>query len=264
MTLLLVEDLTKLFGGLAAVSDLDLQLEPGRIVGLIGPNGAGKSTVLNMIGGTYRPTRGRITFHGREITRRPAHYRARLGIARVFQENILFKEFTALENVMVGFHLRQRLSPAEIFRFGSGRTGYQATFLAQGRTLLEQVGLADDLDTPAGSLPHGRQRILSLAIGRATGARLLLLDEPLTGLNAEEISAMSDLIRAMKTKDGLTCLVVEHNVKAIMGLCDYIYVLDFGRRIARGTPEEIARNPQVIKAYLGADEDSDWAGGLSV
>jgi branched-chain amino acid transport system ATP-binding protein len=264
MPLLSSEGLTKQFGGLYAVVDLDLNLDPGRIVGLIGPNGAGKSTALNMLGGTYLPTRGRITFDGREITRRPAHYRARLGIARVFQENILFKEFTVLENVMVGFHLQSRMSPVEFFRFSSDRTGFGKKFLSQGRSLLEQVGLAGDLETPAGSLPHGRQRILSLAIGRATGARLLLLDEPLTGLNAEEISTMSDLIRAMKRDHGLTCLVVEHNVKAIMGLCDRIYVLDFGRQIAEGTPEEIARHPQVIKAYLGAEEDSDWAGRLTV
>lgn len=263
MALLLAEGLTKLFGGLAAVIDLDLRLDPGQIVGLIGPNGAGKSTALNMIGGTYLPTRGRITFNGLEISRRPAHYRARLGIARVFQENILFKEFTVLENVMVGFHLQNRMSLSEFFRFSPSRTGYGEKFLAQGRALLEQVGLAGDLETTAGNLPHGRQRILSLAIGRATGARLLLLDEPLTGLNAEEISTMSDLIRTMKTDHGLTCLVVEHNVKAIMGLCDRIHVLDFGRRIAEGTPDEIARHPQVIKAYLGAEEDSDWAGRLT-
>ncbi len=263
MALLSAEGLTKIFGGLAAVVDLDIKLDPGQIVGLIGPNGAGKSTALNMIGGTYLPTRGRITFSGREITRRPAHYRARLGIARVFQENILFKEFTVLENVMVGFHLKKRMGPADLFRFTAGRTGYGAGSLAQGRALLEQVGLADDLETPAGNLPHGRQRILSLAIGRATGAQLLLLDEPLTGLNAEEISTMSELIRTLKTEHGITCLVVEHNVKALMGLCDRIYVLNFGRRIAEGTPEEIARHPQVIKAYLGAEEDSDWAGRLT-
>ena len=178
MTALLeMKGLTKLFGGLAAVTELDLELEEGLILGLIGPNGAGKSTVMNMIGGTYPPSRGRITFRGRDITRWPDFKRAGLGVARVFQENILFNEFSALENVMVGFHLKKSLGLKELFKLHPGRTGYERDLLDQGRALLEQTGLAEAVDVPAGSLSHGGQRILSLAIARASNPRLLLLDE---------------------------------------------------------------------------------------
>ncbi len=262
MHLLETVGLTKMFGGLAAVVDLDIAMDPGRIVGLIGPNGAGKSTVLNMLGGTYRPSKGRIIFGGQEIARLPVHQRAALGIARVFQENILFSEFTALENIMVGFHLQKRMSPARIFKIQASRTGYDPKFLDRGRVMLEQIGLAEEVDAPAGDLPHGKQRILSLAIARATGPRLFLLDEPLTGLNAEEVASMVALIKRMRREDGITCLVVEHNVRAVMGLCDEIFVLCFGRKIASGKPEEVANHPQVIEAYLGTDEALNWAGQL--
>ena len=253
-----------MFGGLAAVVDLDLAIEPGRIVGLIGPNGAGKSTALNMVGGTYGPSRGRVVFQGREVTRLPAHRRAGLGMARVFQENILFSDFSALENLMVGFHLRKRMGLADMVRLRSGRTGYDQKSLDQGRTILKQTGLANEINLPAGGLPHGKQRILSLAMARATRPRLLLLDEPLTGLNAQETAAMAALIQRMRQEEGVTCLVVEHNVKAVMDLCDEIIVLDFGRRIASGSPDMIVRHPRVIEAYLGTDETSTWAGQLDL
>ena len=258
--LLKTEKLCKVFGGLAAVMDLDLTLDEGLIVGLIGPNGAGKSTVMNMIGGAYRPTRGRITCFGRDITRWPSHQRAGLGIARVFQENILFNQFSVLENVMVGFHLKKRLGPADLFRFRAGRTGYDPAMLDQGRAMLEHMGLGGVSEVPAGSLPHGGQRILSLAIARAAEPRLLLLDEPLTGLNAEEVAGMTALIKRLRDESGITCLVVEHNVKEVMGLCDRIVVLDFGSKIAEGLPGEIAGHPRVIEAYLGDEDISQWTG----
>ncbi len=255
MGILQIRQLTRFFGGLAAVLNLDMAADQGRIAGLIGPNGAGKSTVLNMIGGTLMPSRGEILFDGNDVTRLPSHKRAQLGIGRVFQENLLFNGFTVLENVLVGFHLKFRKRLTDILmktRFGSAE---EADLKAKALETLAFVGLESYADELSLNLPHGRQRLLSLAIALATQPRLLLLDEPLTGMNAEEVENMLAMIRAVREQKGITCIIIEHNLKAVMGLCEWITVLNFGKKIAEGTPGEIVENPVVTEAYLGTEED---------
>ena len=255
MAFLEIRRLTRFFGGLAAVLELDMDISRSQIVGLIGPNGAGKSTVLNMIGGTLLPSQGQVIFDGEEITKLPSHQRNQRGIARVFQENLLFSSFTVLENVLVGCHLQTRIGLSSIFlNTRSNRTQEEAM---QERALntLEFVGLAQYADELANNLPHGRQRLLALTIALATQPKLILLDEPVTGMNAEEVGNMLSMIRAMRDEKGVTCIIIEHNLRAVMGLCDRIAVLNFGTKIAEGTPQEIVENPAVMEAYLGAEED---------
>ena len=255
MTFLEINGLTKLFGGLAAVTELDISVDQGKIFGLIGPNGAGKSTVLNMISGTIKPTRGRIVFNDEEITNFPSHRRAQRGIGRVFQEDILFENFSALENVKVGLHLRSSNNFADVF-FRARSTRIQEKKLNEiALSILEFVGLKEYSNEFAVNLPHGRQRLLSLAIALAIQPQLLLLDEPLTGMNPKEIEVMLTMIRSLREQRGITCMLIEHNLKAVMGLCDRIAVLNFGKKIAEGSPEEIVENQTVIEAYLGTEED---------
>ncbi|MEW5722337.1 MAG: ABC transporter ATP-binding protein [Thermodesulfobacteriota bacterium] len=238
-----------------AVHRLNMEVGQDRIVGLIGPNGAGKSTVLNIIDGALRPSRGEVVFNGEEITKLPTHQRARRGIARVFQENLLFSRFSVLENVQVGFHLQTRMNLGRIFlRSGSYRR-QEKVLQEKALETLEFVGLAPFADESAVNLPHGRQRLLSLAVALATGPRLLLLDEPLTGMNAQEVETMLNMVRALRKKKGITCIIIEHNLKAIMGLCDRIAVLNFGSKIAEGPPEEIVKDPAVMEAYLGTEDN---------
>ena len=250
-----IRKLTRFFGGLAAVMELDMDVGQGQLFGLIGPNGAGKTTVLNMIGGILRPSRGQIIFDGAEVTKLPPHLKARQGIARVFQENLLFRSFTALENVQVGYHMQTKIDFSSIFlETRSNRTQEKAL---QQRALdtLDFVGLGQYSNELAINLPHGRQRLLALAIALGTQPQLLLLDEPVTGMNSEEVETMLSMIRALREQRGITCIIIEHNLKAVMGLCDRIAVLHFGRKIAEGPPEEIADNPAVMEAYLGKEED---------
>jgi branched-chain amino acid transport system ATP-binding protein len=246
--------LSRFFGGLAAVLDLDLAIDRGQIYGLIGPNGAGKSTVLNMIGGTMRPTYGEVAFDGHGMTGLPAHEHARRGIARVFQENTLFSGFTVLQNVRVGHHLQSDVSLGSVFVNTRAHRSNEEMLKDKSMETLRFVGLSDYAGDMAMNLPHGRQRLLCLAIALATEPKLLLLDEPLTGMNADEIKDMLQKIRALKER-GLTCILIEHNLRAVMGLCDRIAVLNFGQKIAEGTPEEVVRNPAVVEAYLGTEDD---------
>ena len=250
-----VHRLAKFFGGLAAVVELNLDVMQGQIVGLIGPNGAGKSTVLNMIGGTISPDRGKIIFKGEDITNLPPYQRAQRGIARVFQENLLFGNFTALENVLVGFHLHSRMGFAQRLFNPQFTRSKEKVLREKGSQILQYVGLVEDAVTLAINLPHGKQRLLGLAVALATQPQLLLLDEPVTGMNAEEVEGMVAMIKALREKKGLTCIVVEHNLRAMMGLCDQIVVLNFGEKIAEGKPKAIIENQAVIEAYLGAEQD---------
>jgi branched-chain amino acid transport system ATP-binding protein len=254
MSFLEVRKLTRFFGGLAAVMDLDMDVQPGRIFGLIGPNGAGKSTVLNILGGSLRPSRGRIIFKGEDMTRLPAHERTRLGIARVFQENLLFRSFSVLENVLVGYHLQSKKDPSSILFMTRSRKKEEKELESKALETLDFVGLGQYANEPATNLPHGRQRLLALATALAAQPRLLLLDEPVTGMNAEEIETMLKMIRTLRDRRGITCIIIEHNLKAVMGLCDRIAVLNFGIKIAEGSPEEIVEIPAVMEAYLGKDE----------
>lgn len=250
-----IRKLTKFFGGLAAVMELDMDVSQGQLFGLIGPNGAGKSTVLNMIGGTLRPTHGQIIFNGEEVTNLPSHLRARQGIARVFQENLLFSSFTVLENVQVGYHLQSRIGFSSIFLRTRSNRIQEKALEQKALDTLEFVGLGQYSNELAINLPHGRQRLLGLAIALAAQPQLLLLDEPVTGMAAEEVEIMLSMIRALREQRGITCIIIEHNLRAVMGLCDRIAVLHFGRKIAEGSPEEIVENPAVMEAYLGKEED---------
>jgi branched-chain amino acid transport system ATP-binding protein len=256
MALLEVRGLTKNFGGLAAVSELDFDVNEGEVLGIIGPNGAGKSTVFNLISGAIPPTSGTLTFRDRGITGLPPHRVAKSGITRVYQGNVLFPNFTVLTNVLIGMHLHTQLGLFG-FLFGSpsARRREKALYL-KAMEILELVGLAGEADKTASSQPHGNQRHLCLAIALAADPKLLLLDEPVTGMNTEEVSGMMETIKELKKEKGLTSIVVEHNMKAVMGLCDRIVTISYGKKIAEGTPAEIAANPAVIEAYLGAEQDA--------
>lgn len=255
MSFLEIRKLTRFFGGLTAVMELDMDVTQGQIFGLIGPNGAGKSTVLNMIGGILRPNRGQIIFDGAEVTKLPPHLKAQRGIARVFQENLLFSSFTVLENVQVGYHLQTRIDLSSIFLKKRSNRIEEKALQRRALDTLGFVGLAQYSNELAINLPHGRQRFLALAIALAAQPQLLLLDEPVTGMAAEEVETMLNMIRALREQRGITCIIIEHNLKAVMGLCDRIAVLNFGRKIAEGPPEEIVENPAVMEAYLGKEED---------
>lgn len=249
--------LTKYFGGLAAVVDLNLNVRQKEVFGLIGPNGAGKTTILNMIAGSLRPKGGKVIFKGENVTKLLPHSRAQRGIARVFQANTVFPDITVETNVRVGFHLHSGIGFWEAF-FGRKRSIDNREKLLYEKTMeiLRLVGLYEERDKVATSLPHASQRILCLAIALAAEPSLLLLDEPVTGMDAEEVAAMLSVIRALRDERGITCIVVEHNIRAVMNVCERIAVVNYGRKIAEGSPAEISENPAVIEAYLGVEEDA--------
>lgn len=249
--------LTKNFGGLAAVVDLNLNVHQKEIFGLIGPNGAGKSTILNMIAGSLRPTSGKVIFKGENVTTSPPHYRAKRGIARVFQANTIFPDISVATNLRVGFYLHSLIGFWEVF-FGRRRSIDNREKLISEKTteILQLVGLYEERDEIATSLPHASQRILCLATALATEPSLLLLDEPVTGMNVEEVATMLSVIRLLRDERGITCILVEHNIRAVMNVCERIAVVNYGRKIAEGSPREISENPAVIEAYLGVEEDA--------
>jgi branched-chain amino acid transport system ATP-binding protein len=256
MALLEVRGLTKRFGGLAAVSGLDFDVNEGEILGIIGPNGAGKSTVFNMICGSLSPTSGTLIFCDENITGLPPHQIAKRGITRLFQGNVLFHKFTIVKNVLIGLHLHTQLGLFG-FLFGSPASHRREKVLySKAMEILELVGLTNEADKIASSQPHGNQRLVCLAIALAAEPKLLLLDEPVTGMNAQEVSDMLATIRKLRKEKGITSIVVEHNMKAVMGLCDRIVTISYGKKIAEGSPKEISANPAVIEAYLGAEQDA--------
>jgi len=249
--LLEIEGLTKKFGGLSAVNNFDISVGEGEIVGLIGPNGAGKSTVFNLITGVLPVTSGTVKFRDLDITRKQPDQVAALGIGRTFQLNPLFHEFTVLENVTSSFDLHPHSSLADIF-FSTPKYRRNEKFIQEmAHQILEIVGLSDEADELARNLAHGHQKMLGVARALATKPTLLLLDEPLAGMNPSEIQHSLDAIRGMRD-NGITVLIVEHNMQ-ILSLCDRVVVISFGQKICEGPPEEVRSNQEVISAYFGAD-----------
>ena len=258
-SLLELHAVSRHFGGLAAVADLSMEVAAGTVHGLIGPNGAGKSTVFNLISGVLPLTSGEIRFKGQRISGlRPADI-CRRGIARTFQATTVFSEYTVLENLMVAGQPRADDGTlAALVRSARYRRGEVMAY-ERARELLAPFRLDAVANRVAGSLPHRDQKALSVAMALATGAEIVLLDEPLAGLAMQETRDVMDLLRTLRRRE-LTVLLVEHDMRAVMGLCDRITVLDHGTRIAQGTPSEVQSNPAVVEAYLGAAMESE-AGG---
>lgn len=246
-----LDHLVMQFGGLTAVKDFSIVIEPGELVGLIGPNGAGKTTVFNMITGFLTPTSGTVRWNGRDITGLPPHQVTALGIARTFQNIRLFVDMTVLENVMVSFHhtIRSKFWKAMVGLPSHKRE--EARIEKEARGFLEELHLAHLTDEKAGALPYGQQRRLEIARALAARPKLLLLDEPAAGMNPQETMELAQLVREIRERHHLTIFLIEHDMKFVMGLCERIKVLDYGITIAEGSPAEIQRHPDVIKAYLG-------------
>ena len=273
-----LENITMQFGGVVAINDLSMRIDEGEIVALIGPNGAGKTTAFNCVTGVYEPTNGAVYFHDKVIAAAhptgkmkrmyagndPEKFKGmhvvmtpdkitKMGIARTFQNIRLFKSQTAFENVLIATHLR-RTSNFLTATFRLNRKEEKA-MREKAMSLLETVGLKDEADELATSLPYGKQRRLEIARALATQPTLLLLDEPAAGMNPQETDELGEFIVDIKNRFHLTVLMIEHHMNLVMDISDRIYVLDFGKQIAQGTPEEVQRNPVVISAYLGVEEE---------
>lgn len=247
--LLAIRNMTVRFGGLVAVNDVSLLVEKGKIAGLIGPNGAGKTTLLNLVSGFFRPTKGQLIFRGRDITRFSASHRAGLGIGRTFQQPQLFNEMSVLENVALGEYTK---GSSGLFTSGLVSTFWRKLrkLRESSTALLQLVGLEGLSEHRAGDLSFGQKKILEIARAMACQPQLLLLDEPAAGLNQQEVGLVNNIIQKIQ-RLGVTVFLIEHNMQMVMNICQNLSVLDFGRLIAHGLPEEVRANPKVQEAYLG-------------
>jgi len=248
MFILEIKNITKQFGGLMALDDVSFQINEGEIRGLIGPNGAGKSTMFKNIAGFHVPTKGSIVYQGKNIEGKKPHTIAEMGIVRTFQETTLFQELSVFENALIGSHIKSR---SNVFSavLGLDRLKQEAAS-DKVMSVLQFMGLIERKDQLASELPLGSQRALALTIALVSEPKLMLMDEPFAGMNAEETNHMMDLTRKVQ-KSGVTVILVEHDMKAVMGLCNYLTVLNFGQVLAEGSPDEVRNNEKVIEAYLG-------------
>ncbi len=253
--LLELDHVTMQFGGLVALNDVSIQIHSGEILGLIGPNGAGKTTCFNVLTGVYQATDGEVRYQGNKLAQLDRHKITRLGIARTFQNIRLFPEMTALENVIVGCDAHSRTSVISALLRLPRQRHEEKEFRAKAMELLKFMGIADRADDAAKNLPYGYQRRLEIARALATGPKLLCLDEPAAGFNPAEKIELMGLIRTIRDR-GYTVLLIEHDMNLVMGVTDRIVVLDFGKKIAEGTPAEVRANPAVIAAYLGEPSDA--------
>ena len=256
MSLLRLQEMTKVFGGLVAVNDLTFSVEAGSVVGLIGPNGAGKTTVFNCITGNYTPEKGRIFFDGEPVAGLRPHRVVEMGIARTFQSIRLFGKLSVLENVLAGRHCRMKSGMLSCMLHLPWQRREERAAVARCMEELRFVGLADRHAEAAGGLSYGNQRLLEVARALASDPRLLILDEPAGGMNDQETAALVDTIAAIRDR-GITVLLIEHDMRLVMKICEKLVVLEHGTMIAQGEPEAVRRNPAVVEAYLGV-EDEKW------
>ncbi|MDN3428037.1 ABC transporter ATP-binding protein [Microbacterium sp. APC 3898] len=252
MAFIEVKGITKKFGGLTAVDNVDFEIEQGKITAIIGPNGAGKSTFFNLINGFHKPTSGRILFEGKDITKIPVHKGAHLGIARTFQTTHLFEQSTVVDNVIVGHRLRTKSNLFDaVFRTRREKQEEKKAYeIAMGA--LEFVGMAHLADTPVSTITQEAKKRVAIALALATGPKVMFLDEPAAGINPEETDGLAQLMKKIAAS-GITVCTIEHKMQMIMGMADKIMVLNQGAKIAEGTPDEIKNNPVVIEAYLGGE-----------